>query len=190
MIKFIHREQLYKQVWSEPFTKLAPKHNISATELRKLCNMFSIPIPQMGHWQKIAFGKKIEIPSLPIYNRFSIPIPKMGHWQKIAFGHIIEIPLLSHYKSFTLQVKSSKEVISKAKIHKPIVTPTKKHKITVRNTLTSPHPIIARTRDRLKSRKPDEYGMIHSEDDCVDIRISPANYKKVLRVIRCIILKM
>lgn len=153
MLKFINREQLYKQVWSEPFTKLAPKHNISTVLLKKLCN------------------------------KFLIPIPKMGHWQKVAFGHIIEIPPLNHYKSFTLAVKTTQEVISEVKVHKPIIIPTKKHKITVKNTLTSPHPIIARTRDRLQSSKPDEYGMIHSGGDCVDIRISPANHKKVLRVL-------
>lgn len=159
MIKFINREQLYKQVWSEPFTKLAPKHNVSATDLRKLCNKFSIPVPKFGHWQKIAFGKIIDTPPLQSHKYFSIRIKKEGSVHKI------------------------KDITQTKKLEKPIVLPTKKHKITVKQTLTSPHPIIARTRDRLKSQKPDEYGMIHSGDDCVDIRISPANYKKVLRVL-------
>ena len=159
MIKLINREQLYKQVWSEPFTKLAPKHNISATDLRKLCN------------------------------KFLIPIPLMGHWQRIAFGHIIKAPPLANYKSFTLRVKTNIVIpkilnnISSVKVEKPIAITPKQHRITVKQTLSSPHPIIARTRDRLKSRKADEYGMIHSGDDCVDIRISPANYKEVLRVL-------
>ncbi|WP_415397606.1 hypothetical protein [Sulfurimonas sp. CS5] len=159
MIKFINREQLYKQVWSKPFTKLAPKHNISATDLRKLCI------------------------------KFLIQIPKMGHWQKIAFGHIIETPPLANYNSFTLLTKKQKTVlkvannISSIKAKKPIIRAPKQHRITVKQTLSSPHSIIAKTRDRLKSGKPDEYGMIHSGDDCVDIRISIANYKEVLRVL-------
>lgn len=158
MIKYINREQLYKQVWSEPFSKLAPKYEISATNLRKLCN------------------------------KFSIPIPKIGHWQKLAFDHIIETPLLPNYKSFTLRINKKKAIakkensISSVKVEKPIILDYK-HKITVKQTLSSPHPIIIKTRDRLKSRKPDEYGMIHSGDDCVDIRISPVNYKEVLRVL-------
>jgi len=77
MIKLINREQLYKEVWSEPFTKLAPKHNVSATDLRKLCNKFSIPIPKMGYWQKIAFGHILETPPLLNYNTFTLQIKKL-----------------------------------------------------------------------------------------------------------------
>jgi hypothetical protein len=159
MIKFINREQLYKQVWREPFTKLAPKHNVSATDLRKLCNKFLIPVPQLGHWQKIAFGKIVEMPALQSYKYFSLRIKKKKAIPKI------------------------KEIVAAIKLAKPIVRPPKKHKITVKNTLTSPHPIITKTRDRLKSQKPDEYGMIVSGRDCADIRISPVNYKQVLRVL-------
>lgn len=159
MIKFINREQLHKKVWSKPFTKIAPKHNISATDLRKLCNKFLIPIPQMGHWQKIAFGKKIDIPPLPSYKCFSLRIKKKKAIQNI------------------------KEIVPNIKVIKPINVQTKKHKIIVKQTLTNPHPIIAKTRDNLKSKKADEYGMIVSGNNCADIRISPANYKKVLRVL-------
>lgn len=62
MIKYINREQLYKQVWREPFTKLAPKHNVSATDLRKVCDKFCIPVFKQGHWQRIYFGHKVEVP--------------------------------------------------------------------------------------------------------------------------------
>ena len=159
MIKLINREQLYKQVWSEPFTKLAPKHNVSATDLRKLCN------------------------------KFSIPIPKMGHWQKIAFGHILETPPLLNYNTFTLQIKkltTTHKALYKTpniKVENLVTVPKKKYKVIVKKTLSSPHPLIAKTRDRLQSRKPDEYGMMHSGGDCIDIRISQDKYKEVLRVL-------
>ena len=74
--RFIHREQLYKQVWSEPFTKLAPRYNLSPTELRKLCNKLWIPVPKVGHWSKIAFGKVVDIPPLPKYQCYSLNMPK------------------------------------------------------------------------------------------------------------------
>ncbi len=159
MIKLINREQLYKHIWSNPFTKLAPKYDISATDLRKLCN------------------------------KFSIPIPKMGHWQKIAFGHILETPPLTNYNTFTLRIKkpiATKKILKKTsnvKVEKPVTVPQKKQKVIVKQTLSSPHPLIAKTRDRLQSRKPDEYGMIHSGGDCIDIRISQNKYKEVLRVL-------
>lgn len=63
----LNREQLYREVWSIPFTKLAPKYNIDATKLRKLSEKLYIPIPKMGYWQKLSFGKTIAIPELPIY---------------------------------------------------------------------------------------------------------------------------
>ena len=159
MIKLINREQLYKHIWSNPFTKLAPKYNISATDLRKLCN------------------------------KFLIPVPKMGHWQKIAFGHILETPPLTNYNTFTLRIKkpiATKKILKKTsnvKVEKPVTVPQKKQKVIVKQTLSSPHPLIAKTRDRLQSRKPDEYGMIHSGGDCIDIRISQNKYKEVLRVL-------
>jgi len=159
MIKLINREQLYKQVWSEPFTKLAPKYDVSATDLRKLCS------------------------------KFSIPVPKMGHWQKIAFGHTLETPPLPDYCTFTLRIKKpiiTQRIINKRpniKVEKPITVPKKKHKVIVKRTLSNPHPLIAKTRDRLQSRKPDEYGMLHSGSGGIDIRISQNKYKEVLRVL-------
>ncbi|EDZ62087.1 hypothetical protein SMGD1_0205 [Sulfurimonas gotlandica GD1] len=159
MLKFINREQLYKHVWSNPFTKLALKYNVSAVELKKLCNKFLIPVPKMGHWQKIAFGKEIYIPPLTSYKYISVLLKKRK-----------AIPVI-------------KGIASNIKLKKTIFLAAKKTKITVKQTLTSPHTIIAKTRDSLKSKKIDEYGMITSGKDCADIRISPANYKKVLRVL-------
>lgn len=161
MIKFINREQLYKQVWSEPFTKLAPKYKVSATDLRKLCN------------------------------KFLIPIPKMGHWQKIAFGHILDTPTLPNYKYFTLVIKKVKNIKTKVVV-KPTLKEEKKieatlpiikNKITVKQSLTSPHPIIARTRDKLQAQKADEYGRVCATGDgTANIRVSKKHYKRALRI--------
>lgn len=63
----INREQLYREVWAIPFIKLAPRYNIDATKLRKLCENLYIPVPKMGYWQKLSFGKTIAIPELPTY---------------------------------------------------------------------------------------------------------------------------
>ncbi len=159
MTKFISREQLYTQVWTEPFTKLGPKHNVSPTDLRKLCQKFLIPIPVQGHWQRIAFGKKIEMPPLKSYTCFTLRLKK---------------------KKVLLKTKETTPAITvKSKVSTPII----KYKINVKHSLMNPHPIIARTRDSLKSQKTNDYGLLWAGGDCVDIRISPANYKHVLRVL-------
>lgn len=65
MRKFINREQLYIEVWKTPMTKVAPKYNLTAYELKKLCNSLWIPLPKAGHWSKIKHGKNISTPILP-----------------------------------------------------------------------------------------------------------------------------
>jgi hypothetical protein len=60
------RKQLYDLVWTEPLSRLAKKYKISDNGLRKICKRMNIPIPAMGHWQKIQYGKKVIITKLPI----------------------------------------------------------------------------------------------------------------------------
>src|SRR5262249_51884330 len=59
------REDLYKLVWSEPISKLAPRYGISDVGLRKICVKHSIPTPPLGYWQKLQFGKKVKAEPLP-----------------------------------------------------------------------------------------------------------------------------
>lgn len=76
MIKFINREQLYQEVWSIPLTKLAPVYNLPTYEMKKLCDTFCVPLPKVGHWSKVAFGKIFEVPPLPLYNRCKLKAEK------------------------------------------------------------------------------------------------------------------
>jgi hypothetical protein len=59
-VKFT-RKELYDLVWSEPLSRLAKRFNISDNGLRKICMRMKIPIPAMGHWQKIQYGKKVTV---------------------------------------------------------------------------------------------------------------------------------
>ncbi len=59
------REELYDLVWAEPIAHIAQKHNINAADIRKACKTMGIPLPQMGYWQKIKFGKQLKIETLP-----------------------------------------------------------------------------------------------------------------------------
>jgi len=60
------RKELYDLVWAQPLSRLAKKYKISDNGLRKICERMNIPIPAMGHWQKIQYGKKVIITKLPL----------------------------------------------------------------------------------------------------------------------------
>ena len=54
----LSRKELYDLVWSTPMTQIAKKYEISDNGLRKICKRHEIPIPSIGHWQRIAHGRK------------------------------------------------------------------------------------------------------------------------------------
>ena len=60
------RKELYDLVWTQPLSRLAKKYKITDNGLRKICKRMNIPIPAMGHWQKIQYGKKVNITKLPL----------------------------------------------------------------------------------------------------------------------------
>jgi len=60
------RKELYDLVWAQPLSRLAKKYKISDNGFRKICKRMNIPIPAMGHWQKIQYGKKVIITKLPV----------------------------------------------------------------------------------------------------------------------------
>jgi hypothetical protein len=62
------REELYNEVWKTPLLTLSKKYNISDVGLKKLCDRFKIPLPKVGHWQKLQFGKKVTQIPLPVLN--------------------------------------------------------------------------------------------------------------------------
>jgi len=55
------RKELYDLVWAEPLSRLAKRFKISDNGLRKICKRMNIPIPAMGHWQKIQYNKKVTV---------------------------------------------------------------------------------------------------------------------------------
>lgn len=65
MEKTFSRQELYDLVWTEPLLTLSKKFDISDVGLRKTCQRHDIPLPKVGHWQKVRAGKKNNRPALP-----------------------------------------------------------------------------------------------------------------------------
>jgi hypothetical protein len=41
----LERKKLYKEVWTEPMSRLAPKYGLSDNGLKKICKKLSVPVP-------------------------------------------------------------------------------------------------------------------------------------------------
>jgi hypothetical protein len=55
--KVLTRQELYDLVWATPMIDLAKQFKFSDNGLRKVCKKYSIPVPKMGYWQKVRYGK-------------------------------------------------------------------------------------------------------------------------------------
>ena len=60
------RKQLYELVWSKPMTHIAKEFGMSDVAVRKHCVKHDIPTPSVGYWAKVAHGKSVERPLLPV----------------------------------------------------------------------------------------------------------------------------
>lgn len=61
----VHRDTLYSEVWSTPMVSLAPKYDVSAVFLSRVCARLNIPCPPRGYWARKRSGQRLEIPPLP-----------------------------------------------------------------------------------------------------------------------------
>jgi len=61
----ITREELYKEIWSEPATKLAQRYDVSSSYLARVCEALNVPHPSRGYWARKAAGEKLPVPPLP-----------------------------------------------------------------------------------------------------------------------------
>ena len=61
----VSREDLYRQVWTEPISKLAGTFDVSGSYLARICRELNIPTPGRGYWAQLQAGRKPTKPVLP-----------------------------------------------------------------------------------------------------------------------------
>lgn len=61
----IRRDELYRLIWEKPATEIAKDWGISGSMLTRICQKLNVPKPTVGHWAKVAHGKKYRKPRLP-----------------------------------------------------------------------------------------------------------------------------
>src|SRR5258707_10260956 len=55
----VTREELYRQVWETPMSRVAKNFGISGKGLAKICDRLKVPYPPRGYWAKLAAGVKV-----------------------------------------------------------------------------------------------------------------------------------
>lgn len=152
----VTREELYEWVWTTPTQQLAERFGISDVALAKICKKLKVPKPPRGYWAQVASG----------YKPRKAALPKVGsaHQQHVYLDgepKIVEKPSLSGPTLSLIETVNQKE-------------------ISIPDVLARPHPLIRATRAYLKSQKPNDYGMLWRNEDCVDIRISKTSMMRGL----------
>lgn len=61
----VDREKLYAEVWTTPLTTLCKSYGLTYAGMRRICSELNIPIPERGHWARVAAGRAIQKPELP-----------------------------------------------------------------------------------------------------------------------------
>lgn len=62
----VSRETLYTQVWAKPMTTLGIEYGVSSSYLARICTRLNVPRPERGYWAKLAVGKAVDQPGLPV----------------------------------------------------------------------------------------------------------------------------
>jgi hypothetical protein len=59
------REELYRQVWTTPMSRLGTQYSVSGNGLKKICVRLKVPYPPRGYWAKLSAGKSVRQTPLP-----------------------------------------------------------------------------------------------------------------------------
>lgn len=166
--KTIQREDLYRQVWSQPMTKLAMKYGISDVALAKTCRKLNIPIPWRGYWRRKETGKAVKQLSLP---------PNSDQTKQVATIH--KVHKVSKPESVQQLSEETKQEIDAVEVLEK--------KIKVPDRLLRPHRLFKGVLTELRSLRVDRYGAIWSGGiRQLNLRVSPESLRRALRIMSTI----
>ena len=160
----VDRNTLYSQVWAQPMTKVAATYGITGTGLKKICDKLDVPVPPRGHWAKLAAGKKV----------VQAPLPEAKP---------------NAPTSYDLAPSQPKPRISDPEVEKArLKIEAMRDSIVVHDTLRSPHPLVALTRDAFKGAERNDYGrMWPNGPKALDISVSPGSLRRALCIMDAIV---
>ena len=164
----LSREELYRQVWEEPITKLAKRYGLSDVGLAKTCRRHKIPKPERGYWAKRASGK-----AMP-----KLPLPELTAGE--SYLSIIDIQIrqpieFSNPEETKTQVSFEKETANQ---------------IIVPDNIDTPHPLVSRTEKSLRDGKVNEKGICQHKRTGLDIQVTVGSLERALRIMDALVKAM
>jgi len=160
------RNKLYEEIWAEPATKVAKKYGVSDVAIRKMCKKLNVPLPPLGYWAKLQFGKDVKRPPLPAADGpEQIVVEK---WREP------EIPIRSEHQ----QELQNRIAFEKAP----------GNRITVAQSLSAPHALISSTIQVLReAERNDNDILILNQTGCLDVHVSRGSVDRSLRILDSLI---
>lgn len=155
----LHRHELYEMIWSEPMSKLAKKYGLSDVWLAKVCKKYDIPRPGRGYWAQRQAGKRVPATRLP--NR--------------SYDPLIQIRI--HPERETVQ-RGIQDRQAQQRVPAQIAVP---------KILTDPYPLIRKAAKHLATSRPDGNGILATNPECLDIRVSGESAERALRLMDTLI---
>ncbi len=157
----LHRNQLYAEVWKTPMLTLSKRYGLSDVGLRKICKRLKVPVPKVGHWQRVKFGKMVSQPRLP-----AIALKDLAQ---------VEVAVRERLIADEETERTIAECISREK--RPDV------KIVVGPSLYDPHPLVSHTLKVLSKVEPDDMGWIKPRGvAALDLAVGKGNVDRALRI--------
>lgn len=151
----LKRDKLYEDVWSRPCTKIAAEIGISSSALKRICDGMNIPTPSTGYWTKIQFRKSVTKP----------PLPEASSETRLSW----EINLNN---SQTQKRAKKPEPSNRCKEEVP--------EVPIAKDLDHLHPLVKRTRSRLKNQWSRNYGENEKLGNYLNAQVSETSLDRTL----------
>lgn len=153
----ISREGLYEKVWTSPLRKLAPEFGVSDVGLAKICKRHSIPLPGLGYWTRVQFGKHPKREPLPSLEKAARTQTEIVIQPSLANAILKQVNSIARTQPILIQL-SDNEPIS--------------------------HPLAIRTQKLLSRATKDERGLLNPRNGPVShISVSDVALSRALRVL-------
>jgi hypothetical protein len=153
----LKREELYAQVWTEPVRKVAARLGVSDVGLAKACRKLRVPLPKRGYWARVAAGQAPRKPLLP-----------QARPGEPAEYRVTAAPPRPVAPGVTAAI--DKELLPE-------------NLIVIQDVLREPHALVAEAQAALAKARPTREGLLQRLDRrCLDIRVSPAQLDRALRI--------
>ncbi|MFC1844057.1 hypothetical protein ACFLZ5_04645, partial [Thermodesulfobacteriota bacterium] len=165
----LKREALYKKVWAEPMSRLAPKFGLSGNGLKKICKKLNIPVPPRGYWARLQYGYKVKKTPLP-------KVPAGAPNKHIISSIQSRIRLTNKLEGLSDDAVGLINFVSE------------KPTIKVPPQLESPHRLILKTQKAINKVKVEESPVITpSREGCLNICVAPNNLERALRIMDALV---